>query len=228
VEDNDMKRDNYNLKILTYNIWNLNEPYYVRLNLLVDKIKTLNPDIIALQEVRLTNYDYPNNYKNNKKHGFQIEDFAKELPEYQYTYHPSMTYFTEYFYTQEGIAILSRYPIIDYSTKDLSRNFSDRADEHQRSVLHALIKGPAGLINIFSTHFSLSESARKRNLVELAEFVSTNSKGYPNIILGDFNSEGNTSAPLYIEGKFPLNGISLRGLKFKDAYKESIQKKYKK
>lgn len=41
------------LKVATYNIWNINPPYDERLGRIVEYIRSLQPDIIGLQEIRM-------------------------------------------------------------------------------------------------------------------------------------------------------------------------------
>jgi endonuclease/exonuclease/phosphatase (EEP) superfamily protein YafD len=82
-------------------------------------------------------------------------------------------------------------------------------------ILRALVKTPVGLINILTTHFSLSSSARKRNTLEVWDFVSTLTE--PVIILGDFNCEPDSEAFKFFTGELELNG---KKGNFKDAWRE--------
>eukprot|EP01130_Rhizamoeba_saxonica_P014107 TRINITY_DN6115_c0_g1_i1.p1 TRINITY_DN6115_c0_g1~~TRINITY_DN6115_c0_g1_i1.p1 ORF type:complete len:455 (+),score=83.77 TRINITY_DN6115_c0_g1_i1:94-1365(+) len=208
------------VRVLTYNVWNLNLPYHQRISNLLEQVNKVNPDIIAFQEVRYTTYEYPT--KNGKENGFQVDDLSNKLRNYNYFYYPGMTYFRNSEYTQEGVAIFSKYDIIDYSHLNLSRNFSDRADEHQRILGRALVDTPIGNINVYSSHFSLSETARKRNLVEIGEYISKFDGMH--ILSGDLNTEPQSLTTAYFEGDIELSG---RKMQFSDAFKESVKIKNK-
>lgn len=51
-------------------------------------------------------------------------------------------------YTQEGVAILSKYPIIHTDYIQLSRNLTDHLDEHQRVCLGVTVTTPQGISTI--------------------------------------------------------------------------------
>lgn len=44
------------MKVLSYNLWNFNKDYHERMNKIATFIKTSDPDIIGLQEVRISNW----------------------------------------------------------------------------------------------------------------------------------------------------------------------------
>lgn len=44
------------LTVLSYNLWNFNKKYHQRMKDVVDFIRDVKPDIISLQEVRLSNW----------------------------------------------------------------------------------------------------------------------------------------------------------------------------
>ena len=205
-----------NFQITSYNIWNLNPPWTDRLTLIHQQLNNLKSDIIAFQEVR---YTHQKNYRTTAE-THQIDDLAQGLKEYQYVYQPAMTYLTNSYdphsdWTDEGIAIFSKHPIIESSYIKLSRNFSDREDEHQRLVLRALIEMPIGKVNVFSTHMSLSELARRRNVIEFWDFV--NRYEGAQIILGDFNCEPDSETYQFLVGNKEINGVTGN---FKDAWVE--------
>jgi endonuclease/exonuclease/phosphatase family metal-dependent hydrolase len=51
------------LKVMTYNIWNLNKgkdfEYLDRVDMITEQILSLNIDVVAFQEVRISNFEYP-------------------------------------------------------------------------------------------------------------------------------------------------------------------------
>jgi endonuclease/exonuclease/phosphatase family metal-dependent hydrolase len=73
----------------------------------------------------------------------------------QFVFQPAMTYLDiksyRFSHVDEGVAIFSRLPILESSFIRLSRNFSDREDEHQRICLRALINSTSGSLCV--VHF---------------------------------------------------------------------------
>lgn len=180
-------------------------------------------------------------YGYDVRTGHQIDDLSrrirallpKESSGYQYVYQPAMTYLDTQSYrfshVDEGLAIFSKLPIIRSSFIRLSRNFSDREDEHQRACLHAEINlsssktdqsssmnssFPSKTLHFFTTHMSLSHSSRRRNMMEILEF--TESFSLPQVIVGDFNENPDTESLDFITGRLELDG---KTGKFKDAWK---------
>jgi hypothetical protein len=88
------------LRVVTYNLWNFNAPYFERLELMINILRELNADIIGLQEVKYSNFDYPTrpqgpvqstvfgmpfHYKHTPFHsGHQLWDIVTKLHEYQF------------------------------------------------------------------------------------------------------------------------------------------------
>uniref|UniRef100_A0A6B2L8B9 Endonuclease/exonuclease/phosphatase domain-containing protein n=1 Tax=Arcella intermedia TaxID=1963864 RepID=A0A6B2L8B9_9EUKA len=198
----------FHIKLMSYNIWNLNpeEDYFTKMRIISKQIKAINPDVIGFQEVRFSNIDYPRIRK-----GIQVEEIARSLPGYQFVFQAAHSEFpydlgeNPYYTTKEGVAIFSRYPIIHSRYIPLSRNFSDSEDAHQRVCLGVVIKTPGGEISVFSTHFALSAIARKRNVVELYEFMQSFPK--PSLLVGDFNTEPDTPEIHFLKGHHSLGGF---------------------
>ena len=82
-------------------------------------------------------------------------------------------------------------------------------------ILRALVKTPVGLVNILTTHFSLSTSARRRNTLEVWDYVLQLTE--PVILLGDFNCEPDSETFKFFTGQIEIEGK--RG-DFKDAWRE--------
>eukprot|EP01118_Nematostelium_gracile_P012760 TRINITY_DN4710_c0_g1_i1.p1 TRINITY_DN4710_c0_g1~~TRINITY_DN4710_c0_g1_i1.p1 ORF type:complete len:440 (-),score=93.77 TRINITY_DN4710_c0_g1_i1:64-1281(-) len=192
--------------LVTYNIWNLNSPWEKRLDLIALQLNRYAPDIIAFQEVR---FKYELSTRIPSIH--QIEDLANKLKGYHYVFQPSMTYINngQYNYIQEdeGLAIFSKFPIVKSEIRHFLRNFSDIQDEHQRAVLRTTVDIPKfGNVDIFTSHFSLSNSARRRNVVEFLHFAGISAKNQ--IFVGDFNEEPNSEGVDFLTGKLKIDGIS--------------------
>jgi len=166
------------LKIMSYNIWNYNEPWVERRKLIVDTILEADPDIVGLQEIR-----------DDRKYNPVGHDQARQIAErtgFDYQYQPAMVYSRKP-RSVEGLCIMSRHPIESTSYIELTKEPDDKKDYHQRIVLNGTVSSPMGSMEFFVTHFSLSQEMRVSNAVELLQFVNTFNSHLPKFIVGDFN-----------------------------------------
>jgi hypothetical protein len=173
-------------------------------------------------------------------------------------YQPGTVYFhadTYPSHDEEGCAVFSKYPIVhsDYLVRRLSletsrqrfaypvvisqvvsRDGSDREDEHQRVVIHALIavgchcraawywdssyvslvsalgfwQFPNGtLVDVYTTHLSLSQQARERTVVEIWKFILSSRRGHLQILTGDMNGEPDQLNIQFLQGFKELEGL---------------------
>ena len=100
---------------------------------------------------------------------------------------------------EEGVAVLSKFPIRGQDYIMLSRDYTDRQDDHQRLVLHAQIAVPAiGTVHVYGTHLSLSEAARDRTVLELSDFIDGNGASDFSVFCGDLNAELDSAAIRYL------------------------------
>ena len=166
------------IRVCTLNIWNYNDPWPTRRQLIANTITQHNPDIIGFQEIRHSGQ------KNENKQN-QAQQLANLLPEYTYIYRPAQQNPEKNEW--EGLAIFSRLPIQNSSFIKLSRDPNDNRDNHQRIVLRAQIQTPAGNLNFFNTHLSLSQQGRIRTTQEITAYVNQYSGDLPSILVGDFN-----------------------------------------
>jgi endonuclease/exonuclease/phosphatase family metal-dependent hydrolase len=184
------------VKVMTLNIWNYNEPWHIRLNLIADLIGLHKPDVIGLQEIR-----YDERYDPEKN---QAEQIAERLTDYRFTFEKAQIDSADRW---EGLAILSKFDIIDSSYIRLSRDMEDELDKrHQRIVLRAVIDLPVGQFNFFNTHLSLSDKARKRVIIEVVDFLENFESNLPKVIVGDFNATLDQEPIKFITGMILLKG----------------------
>lgn len=137
-----------------------------------------------------------------KRKGFTNMDFTK----YQFVYQPAMSMWEKNRLSvrnEEGLLILSKYPIIDTKVLFLPRMLGDAGDDHQRLALVAQIElpvkstGEKALISISTSHFrydrdcncflhcitnwkvhdgnSLKESSRDLSVEAITDFFDTDS-----------------------------------------------------
>ncbi len=166
------------LKIMSYNIWNYNEPWAERRKMIVDCILEEDPDIIGLQEIR-------DDARFNPPGQNQARQIARRTG-LDYHYQPAMVY-SRSPRCVEGVCIMSRHPIESTTYVELTRDPKDEMDFHQRIVLNGTIRLPLGQLEFFVTHFSLSPKMRLSNALELIQFVQSFNSPLPKFIVGDFN-----------------------------------------
>lgn len=146
-------------KIATWNVNSLR----VRLPHLLEWLNQATPDVVALQETKLEDKNFP----------------VAEIQQagYQVVYSGQKTY--------NGVALLSRVPITDVITDipDL--------DDHQRRILIATINN-VRVVNLYVPNGSSIDSEKyfyKLNWLEkLTAFINQQLQQYPQlVVLGDFN-----------------------------------------
>ena len=105
---------------------------------------------------------------------------------------------------REGVAILSRYPIIQHHGRYVS-NGDDIHDIHSRKILMARLRVPyMGLVNIFSVHLSWWEDGFHSQFQRLAAWAQAEAleSGGPSLLCGDFNiTPGSTGYRYVVEEK---------------------------
>ncbi|KAL4232401.1 hypothetical protein ACF0H5_009969 [Mactra antiquata] len=216
VNDGNRKNEIYDenqiaesFSIMTYNIWNFNSRslkhggYTDRMHRLRKTIIKANPDIIALQEVRYEQI------KGEDLGPNQIHTLSEWLPQYQYVYQPAQMQpnSIEDGRTEEGVALMSKYPILSHNVVMLFLNRSNSADTHQRILLDVELFIPSiGKLNVLTTHLSLSHEAREQSVIQIWNYAK--SIQGPVIILGDFNAEPKEKAMMYLKGKDRLQSAS--------------------
>eukprot|EP01138_Halocafeteria_seosinensis_P001418 gb/GECG01001454.1/.p1 GENE.gb/GECG01001454.1/~~gb/GECG01001454.1/.p1 ORF type:complete len:594 (+),score=68.91 gb/GECG01001454.1/:1-1782(+) len=209
------------IRIVNYNIWNSNPPqwlfktrrarwnrYIQRMNLFKKTVKDVRPDVLLLQEVRMDE-----TLDKSKGRYNQMEHLATLFPSYQFVFQPANLYphaVENHERDEEGVGVMSRFPIVDSDYLLLSQNYDDAEDEHRRVVLHAVLKIPgvatssydkctsgklynsthcAALMDVFTTHFPLSKDARQRHTQEVLNYMANSKRGELQILGGDLNAE---------------------------------------
>ena len=164
------------IRVMTLNIWNYNEPWPRRRELIVDTVREVDPDVVGFQEIR-------HDGSRNEDGRNQAEQIAGRLPDYRFVSRPAQVDVEADRW--EGLAIFSRLPLLNSDHIELSRDPADPRDNHQRIVLHAEIDTAAGPLHIYDTHLSLSREARQRTAREITAFALRHPA--PAVLVGDFN-----------------------------------------
>ncbi len=190
------------LKVMTYNIWNYNEPWPQRRRMIVENILETDPDIVGLQELR--------DDRNFNSLGHHQAKQIADRTGLDYQFQPAMVY-SRTPRKVEGVGILSRYPIESTAYLELTRDPQDEKDVHQRIVFNGTLNLPAGDLHFFVTHFSLSPKMRPRNAVELLRFLSSFNSHLPKLVVGDFNCVPQDTPIRILTGREKLDNQTVMG-----------------
>ena len=182
--------------------------YWERLAYLASVIWTSGADVVGIQEVRYDQTFAPAGYHlglshlldllaalavgEAKKAGGGGASKGRAAP-FQYVYQPAMSFAGHQGHLlreEEGVAILSRFPVRRTDYLLLPRDYADAQDGHQRVVLHAQVEPELGgaLVDVYVTHFALSSAARDAAAASIVAWAAE--QGHENVVLmGDLNAE---------------------------------------
>ena len=116
-------------------------------------------------------------------------------PPFQAIYQPAMSFTAHQGHTvreEEGVALLSRFPIRRSAYMLLPRDFGDAQDGHQRVCLYAEIEpSPEGpRVGVYVTHLSLSAPMREAGVASILEWAAEQRGSVAaQVVLGDLNAE---------------------------------------
>ncbi|RJO69660.1 MAG: endonuclease/exonuclease/phosphatase family protein [Myxococcales bacterium] len=188
------------VSVLTFNILNpLNPPslnYDERNRIVADFINEAQPDFAFHQEVAQSAI---------------MVNRAQMLAELTgYYYHWEMTHDIPYVF-EEGIAILSKWPIVGFASATLPHEeFGGlTGDMFTRSVLGVTAQAPWGEMNVFCSHMTISLDHIKKadQAVAIVNFIA----GYPSPTLGffggDLNATPETLAMQVLRGDAEHTGV---------------------
>jgi len=166
------------VKILNLNLWNYNN-FEHRRPKIIKFIKKQNPDVIVLQEVR----DDP---QFNKKGDNQAKQLNRELGYPHLVFYPVTDKHKERpekykTYCMEGIAILSRFPILKIEKRKLKKH---EEDIYTCGNLYVRIKAQK-IFDLIAVHFSNRDLFSLLHLIETLKYIKK--KKIRPMIVGDFN-----------------------------------------
>ncbi len=177
------------LKVMTYNLEGMKpgtDPE-TRLFHIIQKLKTLDPDIIGLQEI------------NQTLNGGGIDNQARRIADslsahfgITYHYYISFTHLSWNNQFREYVGIISKYPVQNQGYKQLVRGV------FPRKVVWNSIDTPLGRINFFNTHLSFnSGSVRVQQVQQIIPYIELKENDHPGvgtILTGDFNDPPNAQS----------------------------------
>jgi endonuclease/exonuclease/phosphatase family metal-dependent hydrolase len=167
------------LKIATYNIHKGFSQFNRRVVLheLRERLRELDADIVFLQEVQGEHAQHGQrhaNYPSEPQHEFLADEFWE---------HHAYGMNSVYENGHHGNAILSRFPIVQTSNKDVSAHRFE-----SRGLLHSEVEIGGQRVHCLCAHFGLFAKGRRSQTRALIEHVlSEIPADAPLIIAGDFN-----------------------------------------
>jgi endonuclease/exonuclease/phosphatase family metal-dependent hydrolase len=161
------------ISVMTYNIWHDSQNWPARLTHMLSEIRTLNPDLIGLQEV-IQRLSLPN----------QAQTLADSLG--YYYYFSSVDPVTSA--QRYGNAILSRYPILETNWRHL------QPENDYRIAVHAKIEIAGNIIDYYNTHLhntAVNAHIREQQITDLYDFINDTSTSDYIFVTGDYNANPN-------------------------------------
>jgi endonuclease/exonuclease/phosphatase family metal-dependent hydrolase len=174
----------FSFKVLTVNIHKgfsfFNRKFI--LHELREAVRGVGADVVFLQEVLGT----------HAKHSLRFPTFPA-LPHYEFladAIWPQFAYGRNAIYPHghHGNAVLSKFPIVDYSNRDVSVSGPEK-----RGLLHCVLRVPERAVNVHAicVHLGLKEMHRRKQLEQLCHIVNHEiPKDAAVVVAGDFNDWG--------------------------------------
>ena len=200
------------IRIVSLNFWGLSAPLDRRLALAIRQLRALDPDVVALQEVR------PLDGVSGRTTADELADALGLVA----TYRPSVewpggAWGPGSVAGQEGLAILSRQAPIEVRSLPLP----DARAADARQLLSAHVSTAFGPIWIHTTHlhYRLDDGlARERQVIAVDAAVRACGRGNddaPQVLCGDFNATPDSDELRFLRGLTTLDG---RRTHFQDAW----------
>ncbi len=172
------------LKVVTLNLWGEQPPLERRMQLAADGLRALAPDVIGLQEVRQVAGAVAN----------QAETLARALGMQCY-FEPA----TPWGGGEEGLAILSRHPIVERRVHELPH----AVPAERRLVLGVVVDAPAGPVAVYTTHlnYRLADGGKREDqVVAVDQHIAAVPSELPRILCGDFNATPDSDEIRFLRG----------------------------
>jgi endonuclease/exonuclease/phosphatase family metal-dependent hydrolase len=187
------------LRCLTLNLWGAEPPLEQRIALVAEGLVGLAPDVVTLQEVR----EVPGKLAN------QAEKLAKTVG-FEHVFAPA----TPFGGGQEGLAILSRLPIIEHHALELPHAEA----KERRILLSARVRNGQGEVWVHTTHLNYRLThgrQREDQVLAIADSVADRTSHTPQILMGDFNARPEADEIRFMRG---LHTLGNRRTYFQDAW----------
>jgi endonuclease/exonuclease/phosphatase family metal-dependent hydrolase len=192
-----------NARLVTLNFWGLTPPLDVRLALAERQLRALAPDLVAMQEVAPM--------RENGRRGRTTAARLAEALGCEHVYEPAVHRDDG----DEGLAILSRHPIVVHRVSHLP-------DTDSRILLSARIHTPAAPLWLHCTHLShrLDDGvAREHQVAAVDQAIRDLGMGADDapvhVLCGDFNADPDSDELRFLRGLTTLAG---RRTAYQDAF----------
>lgn len=197
------------LRLVTLNLWGTEPPLDRRLALAEEQLRALAPDVIGLQEVRPL----------DGLAGRTTADVLGDALGMQRVYEVTLRWNDGDFFAghpggEEGLAILSRFPILEHRATRLPEARPTEA----RILLSARLDTPAGAVWCHTTHlhYRLDDGvARERQVVAIDDVLRAIDSDRPQLLCGDFNAPPDADEIRFLRGLTTLAG---RRTHYQDAW----------
>ena len=189
----------HRLRCLTLNLWGAEAPLERRMAVVLGGLARLGPDVVGLQEVRQIPGQLPN----------QAETLAAAAG-YHHVWAPAVAFGGGH----EGLAILSRTPILEHAALELPH----ARTEERRILLSARIETPAGGVWVHTTHLNYRlhhGRERQDQVVAIDGAVAARAGDLPQILMGDFNARPDSDEIRWLRGFTTVEG---RRVHYQDAW----------
>ena len=191
------------MRIATWNLWGRYGPWEARLPVIVENLRTIDADVVALQEV------WEDDTRN------QARELASALG---YT-EPVYAHNLERDGVRSGNAVMSRWPVVSHEVRTLPRRGAhDAVDEEgeERLCLFADVDGPRGRIQMFCAHLSWQSdhsAIRQAQVADICGFVrEKRTWSFPPVLCGDLNADPTSDEIRILTGRAasPVPGVVFR------------------
>lgn len=172
------------LKVVTLNLWGEQPPLARRMQVAVEGLRALQPDVIGLQEVR----QVPGVVDN------QAETLARALEMHHY-FEPA----TPWGGGDEGLALLSRHPISGRRVHALPH----AVPTERRLLVGAVLETPDGPVEVYTTHlnYRLNDGGKREDqIVAVDDHIGGTPSELPKVLMGDFNATPDSDEIRFLRG----------------------------
>jgi endonuclease/exonuclease/phosphatase family metal-dependent hydrolase len=219
------------LRLVTFNLWGISAPLPRRMSLALRQFRALDPDVIALQEVRpvgaaaaVVEAAMGTNTGATPPPSATTATTAHLLGaalgmhvRYEVSVRWKANAYPGAIAGEEGLAILSRYPVLE--TRML--RLPEARPNDARILLSAQLDAPAGPIWVHTTHlhYRLDDGlAREQQVLAVDKAIRGMGRGLtdaPQLLCGDFNAEPDSDEIRFLRG---LTTLAQRRTHFQDAW----------
>jgi endonuclease/exonuclease/phosphatase family metal-dependent hydrolase len=196
------------VRIATWNIWARYGPWEQRFPAIVETLRTIDADILALQEV------WDADGRN------QAAEIADALGYEAHVFAPNL----DFDGVRAGNAVVARWPITASEVRALPRIVGDARDDEgeERICVFAEVDGPRGPIQIYCAHLSWRDdhsAVRQAQVGEICRLVREHKpRTFPAVLCGDLNSEPGSDEVRMLTGHA---AVPVPGVMFRDAWIEA-------